>query len=336
MSNLLPAARKSSANRARDWCSHQREALPGGQAPSSSGAQTNTGTTGPPRRQAACNAGLSARRRSCRSQTMARAAPGLAVWRGLAPQRELLGSERPGTKSRESDGAVNARAASAGNPMHGSESMESHCRVKERDCRAFAPGARARHQRRAPVLGRSKFCLAPRDGDFQAPAPCGRCCARGRAGAPRSGSLLQATRPRGALYSSSSCPRFFLYSSSSLGLFYPFQARWLRLGIGRRTRGCRLACRKISLLSGGADSHTGRYESCRCGPPRARTGCLHCGHRRGLQPGDGGAIGLHLAGGEVAVPTGPPECRDAGAVVRAVAAGEDPAAGLVAGARHRR
>src|ERR1019366_4153628 len=60
-----------------------RDAPPGGQTPSSSGAQMNTGTTGPPRRLAACSAGLSARRKSCRSQTTAGATPALGCLEGL-------------------------------------------------------------------------------------------------------------------------------------------------------------------------------------------------------------------------------------------------------------
>ena len=65
-----PSRRSEASSCFRDWCSHQRDAAPGGQAPSSSGAQMNTGMTGPPRRTAASIAGLSARRRSCRNQTM--------------------------------------------------------------------------------------------------------------------------------------------------------------------------------------------------------------------------------------------------------------------------
>ena len=54
---------------ARDWCSHHREAAPGGHGFSSSGDQMKTGMMGLPRSTAASSAGLSARRRSNRNQT---------------------------------------------------------------------------------------------------------------------------------------------------------------------------------------------------------------------------------------------------------------------------
>jgi len=64
-----PRCSSSSLSLASERPSHHLEAAPGGQAPSSSGAQTNTGINGERRSTAAATAGLSDRRRSCRNQT---------------------------------------------------------------------------------------------------------------------------------------------------------------------------------------------------------------------------------------------------------------------------
>ncbi len=64
-----PLRRSLASSDCNDWCSHQRLAAPGGQSPSSSGAQMNTGTTRSLRAAAAASAGLSASRRSSRNHT---------------------------------------------------------------------------------------------------------------------------------------------------------------------------------------------------------------------------------------------------------------------------
>ncbi len=64
----LPRSRRSASRARSDSWSHQRWAPPGAQSPCSSGAQTNTGTTGP-RSAAWTSAAWSRRRRSFRNQT---------------------------------------------------------------------------------------------------------------------------------------------------------------------------------------------------------------------------------------------------------------------------
>ncbi len=71
-------------------------------SPSSSGDQMNTGTTGPPRLAAAISAGLSARRRSLRNQTMARRD---------APTDRSVGSDRQGL------GALHPAVLDANHPV---------------------------------------------------------------------------------------------------------------------------------------------------------------------------------------------------------------------------